>query len=69
MKMKGISKLTDRGMAMMFVRYSLKHEDGTCMMYNPKTHRLIVTRDIIWLCRMYYTAPVDLASVDLASVS
>ena len=29
-------------------------------MYNPTTHRLIVTRDIIWLCRMYYTAPQDI---------
>ena len=45
---------------MTFVGYSLNHEGGTCMMYNPKTHRLIVTRDIIWLCRMYYTAPQDI---------
>ena len=60
MKMKGISKLTDRGMAMKFVGYSLNHEGDTCMMYNPMTHRLIVMRDIIWLCRMYYTAPQDI---------
>ena len=60
MKMKGISKLADRGIAMVFVGYSLKHEGGVCMMYNPKTHRLIVMREIIWLCRMYYTAPQDI---------
>ena len=47
-------------MAMMFVGYSLKHEGGTYFMYNPMTHRLIITRDIIWLCRMYYTAPQDI---------
>ena len=29
-------------------------------MYNPTTHRLVITRDIIWLCRMYYTAPQDI---------
>ena len=60
MKMKGISKLTDRGMAMMFVGYLLKHEGGTYFMYNPTTHRLIITRDVIWSCRMYYTTPQDI---------
>ena len=30
------------------------------MMYNPKKHRLIVMMDIIWLCKMYYTALQDI---------
>ena len=60
MKMKGISKLADRGTAMMFVGYSMEHKGGVYMMYNPKTHRLIVTRDIIWMCKMYYKAPQDI---------
>ena len=50
-KMKG--KLSDRGITGIFVGYARNHSGNTYRMYNPKTKKVWITRDIIWLNKMY----------------
>jgi hypothetical protein len=54
LKMQGMSKLQDRGVQCMFVGYSLKHEGNCFRMWDPVTKRVHVTRDVLWLRRMFY---------------
>jgi hypothetical protein len=52
-------KTGNRGATMMFVAYSNRESDS-CRMFDPNTKRVVVTRDIIWLGRMYYAPkPVE----------
>ena len=51
-KMAG--KVNDRGIQCIFVGYALQHSPDTYRMWNPKTNSVLVSRDIIWLRRMYY---------------
>jgi hypothetical protein len=43
----------------MFVGYAKDHEGDCYQMWNPKTSGVHATRDVIWLRRMFYTAPVE----------
>ena len=53
-KSKMAPKLNDRGVTCMFVGYSTDH-DGDCYdMWDPQSGTIYITRDIIWLKRMYY---------------
>jgi len=45
----------DRGITMVFVGYAVGHAGNCYRMYNPVTSRVSVTRDVIWLGRMYFT--------------
>ena len=47
-------KLKDRGEQCMFIGYSMNHDGDVFRMYNPATKRVIKTRDVIWMLRMYY---------------
>ena len=47
-------KLKDRGEQCMFIAYSMNHDGDVFRMYNPATKRVINTRDVIWMHRMYY---------------
>lgn len=52
-------KTGNRGDTMMFVGYSDRESDS-CRMFDTTTKRVVVTRDIIWLGRMYYAPkPVE----------
>jgi hypothetical protein len=42
----------------MFVGYATDHAGDVYYMWNPKTNGIHVTRDIVWLKRMFYPAPV-----------
>jgi hypothetical protein len=53
-KTKTTPKLHDRGVICMFVGYSPTHSGDTYRMLNWKTKRVHVTRDIIWLKRMFF---------------
>jgi hypothetical protein len=44
---------------MMFVGYNNYHSGNCYRMYNPVTSRVVITRDAIWLGRMYYTRQVS----------
>ena len=48
-------KINDRGVTMMFLGYANNHSGNCYRMYNPFTKKIVETRDIIWLNRMYYT--------------
>jgi hypothetical protein len=47
-------KVVDRGVTMMFVGYDNYHIGNCYHMYNPVTSRAVITRDAIWLGRMFY---------------
>ncbi len=51
-KKKG--KVLDRGVTMMFVGYDDYHSGNCYRMYNPVTSRVVITRDAVWLGRLYY---------------
>jgi Reverse transcriptase (RNA-dependent DNA polymerase) len=53
-KTKTTPKLADRGVQCVFVGYALGHSGDTYRMWDPKTGGVHVTRDVIWLRRMYY---------------
>ena len=46
-------KLDDRGRPCMFVGYAKNHAGNVYRMLNLKTNRIILTRDIIWLKKLY----------------
>jgi hypothetical protein len=52
-------KTGDRGIAMMFVGYPNNRESDSVRMWNRSTNRVVVTRDVIWLKRMFFTRPDD----------
>ena len=47
-------KLKDKGILMMFVGYPDNHAGDAYRMYNEKTKRIIVTRDVVWMEKMYF---------------
>jgi hypothetical protein len=48
-------KVLDRGITMMFARYANEHNGNCYRMYNMVTSRVVITRYVIWLGRMFYT--------------
>lgn len=52
-------KTGERGIKMMFVGYPANRESDSKRMYNPVTNRVSTTRDILWLCEMYYAPKED----------
>jgi Reverse transcriptase (RNA-dependent DNA polymerase) len=58
MKTDTTPKIADRGIKCMFVGHARNH-DGDCYeMWNPSTNKIYVTRDVIWLNRMYFDEEV-----------
>jgi hypothetical protein len=51
---KTSAKLVDRGAQCMFVGYALNHTGDTYRMYDPQSKRVHITRDVIWLKRMFF---------------
>ena len=41
----------------MLVGYAFNHDSGVHLMWNENTNRIIVSRDVIWLKRMYFERP------------
>jgi len=62
-KTKTTPKLNDQGVPCMFVGYAVDHPGDCYRMYDPKTQRVHITRDIIWLKRMYYEKPTRIPEV------
>jgi hypothetical protein len=54
LKTKMTPKLSNRGAMCMMVGYTLDHPGETYRMWDPRTKNVHVTRDVIWLRRMYY---------------
>jgi hypothetical protein len=58
MKTDTTPKIADRGIKCMFVGHARIH-DGDCYeMWNPKTSKIYVTRDVIWLNKMCFDEEV-----------
>ena len=53
-KKKVIPKLADRGVTCMFVAYSLDHAGDVYEMWDPVANVIYVTRDILWMHRLYF---------------
>ena len=47
-------KVGDRGVTMIFVGYADDNAGDVYRMYNPFTKYVVVTRDVMWLKRMFY---------------
>jgi hypothetical protein len=62
-----MSKLEDRGVQCMFVGYALNHEGDCYRMWDPITSRVHVTRDIVWLKRMFFARPPELGDDEAVS--
>jgi hypothetical protein len=56
-------KLHDRGVQCMFVGYAENHKGGVYRIWNPKTRKIHITRDVIFLKRMLFQTTVDEVSV------
>ena len=56
MKIKKIAtpKIVDRGVQCMFVGYAQDHAVHCYRMFHPKTSRVLTTRDVIWMHRMFF---------------
>ena len=53
-KTKTTPKMNQRGITCMMVGYAVNHSDGVYRMWNPSSNRIIISRDVTWLKRMYY---------------
>ena len=62
-------KLQDRGIHCIFVGYSLNHPEGCYRMYDPATHRVRQSRDVVWLHRMFYEQRNNNAELNTKDVS
>gem|GEM_PF-6951265 len=51
---KKVSKVLDRGIQCMFVGYAVNHDGDVYRMWNQETDRVMISRDVIWLKRMYF---------------
>ena len=47
-------KVFDRGVTMMFIGYNQENCENCFRMFDPKSSRVTLTRDIIWLGWMYF---------------
>ena len=62
-------KLQDRGIHCIFVGYALNHLEGCYRMYDPATHRVHQSRDLVWLNRMLYKKQNNNAELNTNNVS
>ena len=53
-KTKTATKLTSKGSSCMFVRYADNHAGDCYRMWEPERNYIYITRDVLWLKRMYF---------------
>jgi hypothetical protein len=65
LKNKRAVKIDDRGYTCMFVGYPASHASNTYRMWDPRSNHVHITRDIIWLQKMFFNKseviPMELA--------
>ena len=52
-------KMKDKGIQCMFVGYADDHDGDTYYMWNPKTKKILTTRDVIWMKQMLFKLPIE----------
>jgi hypothetical protein len=57
-KIKTTPKLANRGVHCMFIGYAEDHDGDVYHMWNPKTERVHITWDVIWMKQMMFTKGV-----------
>ena len=62
-------KLQDRRVHCIFVGYALNHPEGCYHMYDPATHRVRQSHDVVWLHRMFYEKHNNNAELNTNSIS
>jgi hypothetical protein len=58
-KTKTTPKVADLGVHCMFIAYADDHDGDIYRMWNPKTERVHITRDVIWMKQMMFTKGVE----------
>ena len=54
-KNKQTTKMEERGITCMFVGYAKQHAGDCYEMLNLQTNRVLITRDVLWLNKMYFS--------------
>jgi hypothetical protein len=49
----------------MFIGYTDDHDGDVYLMWNPKTERVHITRDVIWMKQMMFTKGVEDAVIEI----
>ena len=63
------SKLSNKGVLCMFVGYALQHAGDCYRMYNPKTKKIMISRDIKWMNEMFYNIQNDTQKTKVTDTS
>jgi hypothetical protein len=58
-KTKTTPKLADRYVHCMFIGYTDDHDGNVYRMWNLKTERVHITRDVIWMKQMIFTKGIE----------
>jgi hypothetical protein len=64
-KTKNMPKLADRCVHCMFIGYADDYDGDVYRMWNPKTERVHITRDVIWTKQMMFTKGVEDAVIEI----
>jgi hypothetical protein len=64
-KTKTTPRLADQGVHSMFISYADDHDGDVYRMWNPKTERVHITRDVIWMKHMMFTKGVEEAVIEI----
>ena len=62
-------KPQDCGVHCIFLGYAINHPEGCCRMYDPATHRVHQSRDVVLLHRMFYEKRNNNAELNTNNVS
>jgi hypothetical protein len=64
-KTKTTPKLADRGVHCMFIGYADDHGGDVYRTWNPKTERVHITRDVIWMKQIMFTKGVEYPVIEV----
>ena len=48
-----------KGIQCMFVGYADEHDGDTYYMWNPRSKKILTTRDVIWMKQMLFKLPIE----------
>ena len=51
--------MKDKRIQCMFVGYADEHDGDTYYMWNPRTKKILTTRDVIWMKQMLFKLPIE----------
>jgi hypothetical protein len=69
LKDKRAVKIDDRGYTCMFVGYPDLHASDNYRMWDPRSKRVHITRDVIWLNKMFFEQPPTLPTAEIYSIN